>query len=187
PLGPLSLPGEGPACVSPCRRLPAGAAVCGPLTCPRQPTPGPGQGHPTRSGKRQRPAQGPGRGRPERRHAAPARTGGRWTPRRLLMTDFTRQCPPELEAAFWRLYRDFFDLAERRRRWSLEKDIPWAQCNRGLDPAIADVVESFCAVELYLPDYLANALPRSRTSRARSWFYANCGYEESKHSLPLGR
>src|SRR5205085_88772 len=89
-------------------------------------------------------------------------------------------------AAFWRLYRDFFDLAERRRRWSLEKDIPWAQCNRGLDPAIADVVESFCAVELYLPDYLAPAVSRSRHSRAQAWFYANWGYEESKHSLALG-
>jgi len=102
------------------------------------------------------------------------------------MTDFTRQYPPELEAAFWRLYRDFFDQAERRRRWSLEKDIPWAQCNRGLDPAIADVVESFCAVELYLPDYLAPAVSRSRHSRAQAWFYANWGYEESKHSLALG-
>ena len=30
------------------------------------------------------------------------------------------------------------------------------------------------------------ALPSSRPSRARSWFYANWGYEESKHSLALG-
>ena len=74
------------------------------------------------------------------------------------MTDFARQYDPELEAAFFRLYRDFFDLAERRRRWSLANDIPWAQCNRGLDPAVADVVESFCAVELYLPDYLGRAM-----------------------------
>src|SRR4051812_44504653 len=117
---------------------------------------------------------------------APAPTGGPLTPRRLLMTDFARQYPPELEAAFWRLYRDFFDQAERRRRWSVEKDIAWAQCNKGLDPAIADVVESFCAVELYLPDYLAPAVSRSRHSRAQAWFYANWGYEESKHSLALG-
>src|SRR5438094_9279440 len=102
------------------------------------------------------------------------------------MMDFTHRGRCDLETAVWRLYRQFFDQAERRRRWSLEKDIPLAQCNQALDPAIADVVESFCAVELYLPDYLANALPRSRTSRARSWFHANWGYEESKHSLALG-
>ena len=34
--------------------------------------------------------------------------------------DFTNTAPPELEAKFWRLYRDFFDMAERRRlsAWS---------------------------------------------------------------------
>jgi acyl-[acyl-carrier-protein] desaturase len=93
---------------------------------------------------------------------------------------------PELEAAFWRLYRDFFDQAERRRRWSLPDDIPWNQCNPALDPTIADVVESFCAVELYLPDYTSKILPVVRPSRGRVWFYANWGYEESKHSLALG-
>jgi acyl-[acyl-carrier-protein] desaturase len=86
----------------------------------------------------------------------------------------------------WRLYRDFFDQAEKRRRWSLRDDIPWDQCNPRLDPAIADVVESFCAVELYLPDYTSKILPVVRPSRGRTWFYANWGYEESKHSLALG-
>jgi acyl-[acyl-carrier-protein] desaturase len=37
-----------------------------------------------------------------------------------------------------------------------------------------------------LPDYLMRAFPSSRASRARTWFYANWGYEESKHSLALG-
>jgi acyl-[acyl-carrier-protein] desaturase len=48
------------------------------------------------------------------------------------------------------------------------------------------VVETFCAVELYLPDYSAKILPKVRHSKSRSWFYANWGYEESKHSLALG-
>src|SRR5947207_8546384 len=91
----------------------------------------------------------------------------------------------ELERAFWRLYRDFFDRAEKKRRWSLRDDIPWDQCNPDVDPAIADVVESFCAVELYLPDYTSKILPVVRSCRGRSWFYANWGYEESKHSLVL--
>lgn len=65
-------------------------------------------------------------------------------------------------------------------------DIPWDQCNPKLDPAIADVVESFTAIELYLPDYNAKILPVIRSSKGRAWFYANWGYEESKHSLALG-
>jgi acyl-[acyl-carrier-protein] desaturase len=94
--------------------------------------------------------------------------------------------PAELEGKVWRLFRDFFDLAERRRRWRLADDIPWDQCNPALKPVVADVVETFCAVELYLPDYSAKILPKVRHSKSRSWFYANWGYEESKHSLALG-
>jgi acyl-[acyl-carrier-protein] desaturase len=101
------------------------------------------------------------------------------------MTDYARPDDPALEPALWRLYRRFFDQAERRRRWSIERDIPWDKCNRSIAPVIADVVESFCAVELYLPDYLVHAMPWSRPSRAYTWFYANWGYEESKHSLAL--
>jgi acyl-[acyl-carrier-protein] desaturase len=93
---------------------------------------------------------------------------------------------PEIETGLYRLYREFFDKAEKKRRWSLRDDIPWDQCSRALNPAIADVVESFCAVELQLPDYVANAMAMSRSSRACTWFYANWGYEESKHSLALG-
>ena len=101
------------------------------------------------------------------------------------MADSPSRAESDLEPVLWRLYRRFFDQAERRRRWSIEKDIPWMQCNSNLDPVIADVVESFCAVELYLPDYLVHAMPWPRPSRASTWFYANWGYEESKHSLAL--
>jgi acyl-[acyl-carrier-protein] desaturase len=99
--------------------------------------------------------------------------------------DFDRE-EPEVEAVFWKLYRDFFDMGERRRRWSLCDDIPWQRTNPSLAPQVADVVESFCAVELYLPDYTSKILPVVRSSRGRTWFYANWGYEESKHSLALG-
>ncbi|GIW80084.1 MAG: hypothetical protein KatS3mg105_1891 [Gemmatales bacterium] len=57
----------------------------------------------------------------------------------------------EIQSTFWRIYRDYFDMAERRRRWNIREDIPWDQVNPNLDPVIADVIESFCAVELYLP------------------------------------
>ena len=84
-----------------------------------------------------------------------------------------------LEKGIWKIYRDFFDTAERRRRWSLRDDVPWEQCNAFLDPAIASVVESFCAVELFLPDYVGKFLPLVRGFRGRAWFAANWGYEES--------
>lgn len=92
---------------------------------------------------------------------------------------------PALEKHIWKIYREFFDLSEKRRRWSLRDDIPWDQCNAQLDPAIACVVESFCAVELFLPDYVGKFLPLVRGFRGRAWFAANWGYEESKHSMVL--
>jgi acyl-[acyl-carrier-protein] desaturase len=92
---------------------------------------------------------------------------------------------PEVLAACYRLFRNYFDLAEKKRRWSLKDDIPWDQCNRSLDPAVADVVETFCAVELYLPDYLAKLIPQVRANRGRAWMLANWGYEECKHSMAL--
>lgn len=92
----------------------------------------------------------------------------------------------EFDREIYEIFRGFFNLAEKKRRWSLEDDIPWDKCSKTLNPAIADLVESFCAVELFLPDYLASMLPGLRTSRGAAWFMCNWGYEESKHSLALG-
>ena len=102
----------------------------------------------------------------------------------MISTPFV--APPELERSLLDLYRAFFDKAERKRRWRVTDDIPWNECNPNLAPVIADVVESFCAVELFLPDYIGKILPVVRRSKGRTWFYANWGYEESKHSLALG-
>jgi len=93
--------------------------------------------------------------------------------------------PPEVLAALYRQFRDYFDLAERKRRWSIRADVPWEECNRSLNPALADVVETFCAVELYLPDYVSKLIPQVRANRARAWMLANWGYEECKHSMVL--
>src|SRR5207245_1297979 len=71
------------------------------------------------------------------------------------------------------MYRDYFDLAEKKRRWSVRDDIPWNQCNPNLDPAIADMVQTFCMVELYLPDYLSKLIPQVRANRGRAWMLAN--------------
>jgi acyl-[acyl-carrier-protein] desaturase len=92
---------------------------------------------------------------------------------------------PAVLNASYRLFRDYFDMAEKKRRWSIREDVPWEQCNRSLNPAIADVVETFCAVELYLPDYLSKLIPQVRANRGRAWMLANWGYEECKHSMVL--
>ena len=93
---------------------------------------------------------------------------------------------PEFLAKVYHLFRDYFDRAEKKRRWSIKDDIPWDQCNRSLPPVIADVMESFCAVELYLPDYLSKLIPQVRANRGRAWMLANWGYEECKHSMVFG-
>ena len=107
---------------------------------------------------------------------------------RLARTKMAAASPlvyPEVESELWQIYRDYFDHAERKRRWRIRDDIPWDECNPNLDPAIADVIETFCCVELYLPDYVSKVLPLVRQSKGRAWFYANWGYEESKHSMVL--
>jgi acyl-[acyl-carrier-protein] desaturase len=102
------------------------------------------------------------------------------------MANILRPEDPELRNGLFHLFRDFFRCAERKRRWSVDDDIPWRLVNRRMDPAVADVVESFCAVELYLPDYVGKALPMIRANRGWSAFHVNWGYEECKHSLALG-
>lgn len=101
------------------------------------------------------------------------------------MDDTPKPDSPEVLKATYGLFRDYFDMAEKKRRWSIKEDIPWQECNRSLPPAIADVVETFCAVELFLPDYLSKLIPQVRANRGRAWFLANWGYEECKHSMVL--
>lgn len=91
----------------------------------------------------------------------------------------------EFENQFYDLYRLFFRRAEHDRRWNVEKDIPWGKCNPKTTDQVALIVESFMAVELFLPDYTSKILQLIRQSRGRAWFQANWGYEESKHSLAL--
>lgn len=92
---------------------------------------------------------------------------------------------PETRRKIFHAYRDYFDKAEKKRRWNVRDDIPWDQCNHNTDPIVADVIQTFCMVELYLPDYLSKQLPVVRNNRGRAWMLANWGYEESKHSLVL--
>jgi acyl-[acyl-carrier-protein] desaturase len=84
-------------------------------------------------------------------------------------------------------YMDFFDKAERKRRWSVFSDIPWEDLNEETAGSadLALCAETFCAVEMYLPDYVAKGLNVLRDAFGRAWFHANWGYEESKHAFAL--
>lgn len=90
-----------------------------------------------------------------------------------------------IEEKFFKNYMEYFRLAEEKRRWNLWRDIPWEEANPETSTLVADVVEAFSAVEMFLPDYTAKILQLVRKSRGRAWFQCNWGYEESKHSLTL--
>lgn len=79
---------------------------------------------------------------------------------------------------------EFFEIAERQRRWSISSDIPWENiAAEKTSENTAICVEIFCGVELYVPDYTANGLNMLRSIFGHAWFQANWGYEESKHAL----
>jgi len=90
------------------------------------------------------------------------------------------------EDVLYRQYMEFFELAERRRRWSVFDDVPWDDWQpEWASPDRALCAETFCAVEMYLPDYVSHALSLFRSRFSQTWFYANWAYEESKHALVL--
>jgi len=88
--------------------------------------------------------------------------------------------------ALYRCYMEFFERAERKRRWSIFDDIPWDRWDSAVASASrAMCCETFCAVEMYLPDYVAAGVNLVRESFGQAWFQANWAYEESKHGLAL--
>lgn len=92
----------------------------------------------------------------------------------------------QLEEELYRIYMEFFEKAERERRWNVFDDIPWDQVNPDASDSLALCAETFASVEMYLPDYVAGGINIVRPWFGRTWWQANWGYEESKHSLALG-
>ncbi|HKQ68729.1 MAG TPA: acyl-ACP desaturase [Polyangiaceae bacterium] len=82
-------------------------------------------------------------------------------------------------------YVDFFKKAEKERRWNPFEDIPWDKVNKNASEELALCAETFCGVEMYLPDYVAGGINVVRKSFGQAWFQANWAYEESKHALAL--
>jgi len=96
----------------------------------------------------------------------------------------------------YRLYMEFFEHAEKTRRWNPMNDIPWEDLDTletrqrmadsqgaGDSENLAVCLETFCGVELFIPDYTLNGLNLSREVFGQSWFHLCWGYEESKHAL----
>jgi acyl-[acyl-carrier-protein] desaturase len=84
----------------------------------------------------------------------------------------------------YRAYMEFFDVAERNRRWHPMTDIPWEELDSSKNTEEKAIcIETFCGVELYVPDYTANGFNLTRSIFGHAWFQANWGYEESKHGL----
>lgn len=97
----------------------------------------------------------------------------------------TRSATSCIEELFFENYLKFFQRAEEKRRWNIERDIPWDKVNPEASCLTATIVQFFSAVEMYLPDYTSKMMQMIRQSRGRAWFHANWGYEESKHSIVL--
>ncbi|MFG2292865.1 acyl-ACP desaturase [Streptomyces sp. NPDC048603] len=91
-----------------------------------------------------------------------------------------------LREAFHREYMTFFEQAERTRRWNVFTDIPWDDLPASAtDEQLSQCAETFCGVEMFLPDYLKAHLDLVGGNYGQAWFAANWGYEEAKHSLAL--
>jgi acyl-[acyl-carrier-protein] desaturase len=91
-----------------------------------------------------------------------------------------------LREKFYRAYWEFFEHAEKSRRWTVTGDVPWDRLSEEpRNDKLALCAETFCGVEMYLPDYIIGNLEAVQGSFGRTWFGANWGYEESKHALAL--
>jgi acyl-[acyl-carrier-protein] desaturase len=90
----------------------------------------------------------------------------------------------EMRDKMYDAYLEFFETAERKRRWNIFDDVPWDQLDRSLNSERkATCIETYCAEEFYLPDYTAGGIELTRPIFGAAWFQACWSYEESKHGL----
>jgi acyl-[acyl-carrier-protein] desaturase len=92
--------------------------------------------------------------------------------------------PASMRDNIYRIYLDFLETAEKKRRWSIFDDIPWDRLDSSkATETIAQCVEIFCSEELYVPDYSAKGLEMVRSMFGMAWFQTCWAFEESKHGL----
>src|SRR5436309_581583 len=84
----------------------------------------------------------------------------------------------------YRLYLDFLETAETKRRWNIFNDIPWSDLDRStVTEANAQAIELFCCEEMFVPDYSSEGLAPIRSVVGIAWFQACLAFEESRHGL----
>ena len=84
----------------------------------------------------------------------------------------------------YRVYVDFLETAEKKRRWNIFDDIPWDKLDAspGSDTT-AQRIELFCSEELYVPDYASKSLQLLRSNFGMAWFQNCWAFEETRHGL----
>jgi hypothetical protein len=91
-----------------------------------------------------------------------------------------------IEQTFWSFFNKSEDPEGWNRRWIVERDVPWEQVGREpLSEEAALMIESFFAVESYLPDFAEKGLGYYRRMVGLSNTHINWSYEELKHGRTL--
>lgn len=92
--------------------------------------------------------------------------------------------PASYRDSVYRIYLEFLETAENKRRWSIFNDIPWDKLDVSKTTATtAQCIETFCAEEMYVPDYSSNGLQLTRSMFGLAWFQTCWAFEESRHGL----
>ena len=91
-----------------------------------------------------------------------------------------------VEQTFWSFFNRSEDPEGWNRRWVIERDVPWEGVGREpLSEDAASMIESFFAVESYLPDFAEKGLGYYRSIVGLSNSQINWSYEELKHGRTL--
>jgi acyl-[acyl-carrier-protein] desaturase len=91
-----------------------------------------------------------------------------------------------LREALYRHFMQWSEHSERTRSWSVFRDIPWSEAaSAPRDAELALSAETFCGVEMFLPDYLAQGAALWRDDLGQALYAASWGAEEARHSVAL--
>jgi acyl-[acyl-carrier-protein] desaturase len=92
--------------------------------------------------------------------------------------------PASIRESTYRIYLDFLETAEKKRRWNIFDDIPWDKLGASkASETTAQCIEIFCSEELYVPDYSSKGLEMLRAKFGMAWFQVCWAFEESRHGL----
>src|SRR5260370_4919567 len=87
---------------------------------------------------------------------------------------------------FYRAYMDFLETGERKRRWNMLEDVHWDQDWAKTNSEERGIrIETYCAEEMYLPDYNIAGVEMARGVFGLAWFQTAWSLEESRHGLVL--